>query len=82
MLVTTAQLRLRAMFSHFQPFFSTVSSESPLKVINVPCTLHTSPFQLEQRWHHISFFMKTISGKANRKQRKLYLRFKLTVFFF
>ena len=36
MLVTTAQLRLRAMFSHFQPFFSTVSSESPLKVIDVP----------------------------------------------
>ena len=32
----TAQLRLRAMFSHFQPFFSTVSSESPLKVIDIP----------------------------------------------
>ena len=45
-------------------------------------TLHTSPFQLVQRWHHISFFIKIICGKANRQQTKIYLRFNLTVFFF
>ena len=73
---TTTTTCNAAMFSAI--FFSTVSSESPLKVIDIPW----AHFMLVQRWRHISFFMKTISGKANRKQRKIFLRFKLTVFFF
>ena len=52
-------------------FFSTVSSESPLKVIEIPMgTLHTLPFQLVQRWHHISFFMKTILQQSESKAKK------------
>ena len=80
---TTAQLRLRAMPPCFQPFFSLLFHLKARWKLSI-YRGHTSYVTLSActAMAHISFFMKTISGKANRKQRKIYLRFKLTVFFF
>ena len=68
---TTAQLRLRVM-----------TPESPLKVIDIAWAhFIRHPFSLYNDGI-ISASSKTICGKANRQQTKIYLRFNLTVFFF